>query len=53
MYLFNISKEFIAQYNSIKGIQKVQLYTPIKIDDVLRQQFKKMVEERTGKKADI
>jgi F-type H+-transporting ATPase subunit delta len=53
MFLFNISKEFINQYNSIKGIQKVQLYTPIKIDNVLRQQFEKMVEERTGKKAEI
>ncbi len=52
-FLFEISKEFIAQYNLLKGIQKVQLYTPVQIDATLRQQFVHMVEERTGKQAEI
>ena len=50
---FDISKSFLDQYQVIKGIQKAQVYTATKIDDVLRQQFIKMVEEKTGKKADI
>ena len=37
----------------MKGIQKAQVYTATKIDDTLRQQFLKMVEEKTGKKAEI
>ena len=51
--LFSIAKEFLVQYNLVKGIQKAQLYTPVKIDDTLRQQFTKLVEEKTGKKAEI
>lgn len=51
--LYPISQAFIEQYNKLKGIQKAHLYTPVKIDDTLRQQFLKIVEEKTGKKAEI
>jgi F-type H+-transporting ATPase subunit delta len=53
MYLYEISKEFIMQYNLLKGIQKAQLYTPVKIDEKLRKQFLQLVEKQTGKKAEI
>jgi F-type H+-transporting ATPase subunit delta len=53
MYLYEMSKEFIAQYNVLKGIQKAQLYTPVKIEETLRKQFLTLVEEKTGKKAEI
>jgi F-type H+-transporting ATPase subunit delta len=41
------------QYNLLKGIQKAQLYTPVKIDEKLRKQFLQLVEKQTGKKAEI
>jgi len=50
---FDISKAFLEQYQVLKGIQKAQVFTASKIDDALRQQFIKMVEEKTGKKAEI
>ncbi|MBC7387612.1 MAG: ATP synthase F1 subunit delta [Opitutaceae bacterium] len=50
---YDIAKAFLDQYQVLKGIQKAQVFTATKIDDVLRQQFMKMVEEKTGKKAEI
>ncbi|HAR20859.1 MAG TPA: ATP synthase F1 subunit delta [Cytophagales bacterium] len=53
MYLHEISNEFVRQYNTLKGIQKAQLYTPVRIDELLRKQFVQMVEIQSGKKAEI
>ena len=51
--LYAISLEFINEYNRRKGIVKAQLFTPTKVDDSLRAQFSKIVEEKTGKKVEI
>ncbi len=51
--LYDIAKAFLDQYKVLKGIQKAQVFTATKIDDKLRQQFMKLVEEKTGKKAEI
>lgn len=51
--LYPIVLEFINEYNVLKGIVKAQVYTPVQIDDVLRTQFNKIVEEKTGKKVEL
>jgi len=51
--LYPIALEFINEYNERKGIIKAQLYTPVQVDDSLRAQFGKIVEERTGKKVEL
>lgn len=51
--LYPIALEFINEYNSLKGIVKAQLYTPMQVDATLRAQFSKIVEERTGKKVEL
>lgn len=47
--LFDVAKQFHAQYNLYKGIQAAQVVTTFPIDDALRNQFKTIVQEASGK----
>ncbi len=47
--LFDVAKEFHVLYNEYKGIQTAQVVTTIPVDATLREQFKAMVVEISGK----
>lgn len=51
--LYPIAIEFINEYNKLKGILTAKLYTSTPIDDTLRAEFGRIVEEKTGLKAEI
>ncbi len=51
--LSTIAKEFEAQYNAYKNINKASITTAIELDDSLKIQFAKIIEEGFGKKVDL
>jgi F-type H+-transporting ATPase subunit delta len=51
--LAEISIEFQVQYNSFKGLQVADITTTIDLDDELRKKFNQLVEEISGKKANL
>lgn len=51
--LAEISTEFQVQYNAFKGLQVADITTTINLDDELRNKFKSLVEEISGKKANL
>jgi len=48
-----VAKEFSLQYNILMGLQVAEVSTTIKLDSDLRAKFTKLVEEISGKKADL
>ena len=51
--LAEISTEFQVQYNAFKGLQVADITTTIDLDDELRKKFNQLVEEISGKKANL
>ena len=51
--LAEISTEFQVQYNAFKGLQVADITTTINLDDELRNKFNSLVEEISGKKANL
>lgn len=51
--LFTISKEFVAQYKTFKGIQPAVVVTSTPADDVLKFQFNRLIKSLTDKETDI
>lgn len=51
--LAEIALEFLAQYNILKGYQDAEIKTTITLDKDLKKRFNDMVEEVTGKKANL
>lgn len=51
--LESAAKEFVNQYNEVKGIQKATVTTAVPLTPELRASFQKMVEERTGKTVEL
>jgi F-type H+-transporting ATPase subunit delta len=51
--LEEVAREFRIQYNSLKGLQVAEISTTIELDDKLRKSFTELVEEISGKKADL
>ncbi len=52
-YLYEISKEFAAQYREMKGILSGTVTTPFQISDDLRNQFKAIVSKAYGKDIEL
>ncbi len=50
MFLPAIAEELRHQYNALKGISMAKVYTVFPLDETLRQKFKSMVLDYTGKK---
>lgn len=48
-----IAQEFLAQYNTLKGILKASVTTAVPLTDDLRTSFQKMVAARTGKQVEL
>lgn len=51
--LEEVAREFMIQYNNLKGLQMAEIATTITLDDKLRKNFNDLVEEISGKKADL
>ena len=51
--LAEISTEFQVQYNAFKGLQVADITTTINLDEELRNKFNSLVEEISGKKANL
>lgn len=51
--LEEVAREFRIQYNSLKGLQVAEISTTIELDEKLRKSFTELVEEISGKKADL
>lgn len=51
--LAEVSTEFQVQYNTLKGLQVADITSTIKLDDDLRKKFNELVEDVSGKKADL
>ena len=51
--LAEISIEFQVQYNAFKGLQVADITTTINLDEELRNKFNSLVEEISGKKANL
>ena len=51
--LTTIAREFENQYFAYKNINKASITTAIALDDSLRNQFTKIIEEGFGKKVDL
>ena len=51
--LAEISTEFQVQYNAFKGLQVADITTTIDLDEELRKKFNLLVEEISGKKANL
>jgi len=51
--LAEVSTEFQVQYNTLKGLQVADITSTIKLDDNLRKKFNELVEDVSGKKADL
>lgn len=51
--LDEIAVQFINEYNVIKGIVEATVSTPYKLDEKQRNEIIKIVEETTGKKAEL
>lgn len=51
--LDQVAKEFQVQYNGYKGLQSADITTTIQLDADLRTKFKALVEEISGKKANL
>ena len=49
----SIADEVHNQYNILKGIQTAQVITASPLNDALRDEFKKLVVESTGKQVDL
>ncbi len=47
--LFGVAKEFHVLYNAYKGIQLAQVTTTFPVDETLRNRFKTLVQQSTGK----
>jgi F-type H+-transporting ATPase subunit delta len=48
-----VAREFVTQYNLLKGIQKATVTTAVPLTADLRATFQKMVEDRTGMKVEL
>lgn len=51
--LHEITREFHTQYLEFKGIQKAKVITTFKLDNTLRNEFKKIVKALTNKNPDL
>lgn len=51
--LVEVAKEFQTQYNDLMGLQVAEISTTIKLDDKLRESFKTLVNDISGKQADL
>lgn len=51
--LEEVAREFRIQYNNLMGLQVAEISTTIKLDEKLRANFTGLVEEISGKKADL
>jgi F-type H+-transporting ATPase subunit delta len=51
--LYAIAKEFHRQYNEYKNIQLAQVTTTFPLDEAMRTQFKQIVQQKTGKIAEL
>ena len=51
--LEEVAREFRIQYNNLKGLQVAEISTTIELDEKLRKSFTELVEEISGKKADL
>tara|TARA_B100000809_G_scaffold80694_1_gene78956 strand:- start:693 stop:1235 length:543 start_codon:yes stop_codon:yes gene_type:complete len=49
-YLTSIAKEFILEFNIIKNIQEVSLFTAVAVSDSIKNSAIALVEQATGKK---
>ena len=48
-----VAKEFQIQYNILMGLQVAEISTTIELDEKLRKRFNDLVQEISGKKADL
>ena len=51
--LEEVAREFRIQYNNLMGLQVAEISTTIQLDEKLRANFTGLVEEISGKKADL
>ena len=51
--LEEVAREFQSQYNNLMGLQVAEISTTIKLDKDLQKRFTELVEEISGKKADL
>ena len=51
--LEQVAREFRIQYNNLMGLQVAEISATIKLDEKLRANFTGLVEEISGKKADL
>ena len=48
-----IAKEFLIQYNELKGIQEATVITTVSLDESQRKEFNKVVKSLTGKQPEL
>jgi len=51
--LEEVAREFQLQYKDLMGLQSAEISTTIKLDKELKENFTKLVEEISGKKAEL
>lgn len=51
--LESVAREFVTQYNEVKGIQKASVTTAVPLTPELRASFQKKVEAHTGKTVEL